>query len=188
MSVATKKVRRVAYQGTPYLVAPASLIVPGVLNGSEGALFYPAEEARRNFRDWNGIPIVVYHPARNGHAVSASHPGVLEESGIGVLKNSRFEGKLVAEAWFDEEKTRRYDTKLAYQFQLHPRLLRGEPIELSTGLYLDREEQSGYCPETGRPYDAIAKNYRPDHLAILPDQRGACAISDGCGIVVNWIG
>jgi hypothetical protein len=31
----------------------------------------------------------------------------------------------------------------------------------------------------------VARNYRPDHLAVLPDQRGACSLTDGCGVMVN---
>ena len=37
----------------------------------------------------------------------------------------------------------------------------------------------------GKSYTYIAKNYRPDHLAVLPDNSGACSISDGCGVLVN---
>ena len=58
---------------------------------------------------------------------------------------------------------------------------------MSTGLYVDRDETPGTCPKSGRPYDAVARNYRPDHLAILPDQRGACSNEDGCGIVMNEV-
>ena len=46
------KARRETWDGREYLVAPATLIVPGVLNGSQGPLFYPPDE--RNDRACNG--------------------------------------------------------------------------------------------------------------------------------------
>lgn len=186
VNLAKAKVRRVILNGRPYLVAPASLIVPGVLNGSDGALYYPPEEAGKTPHIWNQIPIVVYHPQVMGEAVSASHdhPSVVE-SRIGFLKNASYKDHLVSEAWFDEELTKNYDVKLAPDIRIHPRLTRNEPIELSTGLHVDREPTPGFCPRTGRGYDAIARNYRPDHLAVLPDQKGACNIDDGCGIFMN---
>jgi hypothetical protein len=44
------KVRERRMGGRDYLVAPLSLIVPGVLNGSQGPLYYPEEEIARNLR------------------------------------------------------------------------------------------------------------------------------------------
>ena len=37
----------------------------------------------------------------------------------------------------------------------------------------------------GKAYVGIARNYRPDHLAILPDMKGACSIADGAGLCRN---
>ena len=37
-------VRRESLHGRSYLVAPTTLIVPGVLNGSMGPLYYPPED------------------------------------------------------------------------------------------------------------------------------------------------
>ncbi|GAF79791.1 unnamed protein product, partial [marine sediment metagenome] len=49
-----------------HLVAPITLIVPGVLNGSQGALYYPPEEVKNSVAAWNYMPLVVYHPKLNG--------------------------------------------------------------------------------------------------------------------------
>jgi hypothetical protein len=41
----------------------------------------------------------------------------------------------------------------------------------------------------GVKYEGIARNLRPDHLAILPDDKGACSLEDGCGVnntSKNW--
>lgn len=181
------KPRRTTLEGREFIVANLSLIVPGVLSGSKGALYYPEEEIKRDPGIWNRIPIVVYHPVRNGMHVSAKFPGVIEEQGIGFLLNARFiNGKLRAEGWFDVGLTSNYDQRLEKEGRptILPRLQRGEPIELSTGLFTQNEDRPGVTPK-GRPYDAIARNYKSDHLAVLPDQTGACSLTDGCGVHVT---
>lgn len=54
-------------------------------------------------------------------------------------------------------------------------------VELSTGLFTDNEVEAGTW--NGEDFVAIARNYRPDHLAILPDKVGACSIKDGAGLL-----
>lgn len=161
-----------------FLVAPASLIVPGVLNGSKGKLFYPQDEVQKVVDPWNGMPVVVYHPTVKGQPISGRHPDVFD---VGRVYNTKWNGKLTAEAWIDEELLLGVDQGAA----IRDRLLRGDKIEVSTGLYTENEQKAGVDPATGQPYDYIARNYRPDHLAILPDQRGACSLNDGCGLNVN---
>lgn len=171
------KIKWVKQHGRNYLVAPMTLINPGVLNGSKGPLLYPPEEVASRPQKWNGVPIVVYHPHRLGQPVSAAEPGILDSQGVGEVRNATSNGKLQAEGWFDVQKMQKVNPVLLQ------RLLKNEAIELSTGLYTDNEERSGTF--NGRPYTAIARNYKPDHLAILPDQTGACSIKDGCGVLVN---
>lgn len=165
---------------TEYLVAPVSLIVPGVLNGNRGPLFYSLEETSKDPSAWNHMPIVVYHPEAAGMPLSARDPDVLNKQGIGIVLRSRVaNGKLVAEGWFDVARTRQVDSRIL------DRLEKRDPIELSTGLSLDPIPASPGAAFNGVSYDFIARNYRPDHLAILPDQVGACSIEDGCGVLVN---
>jgi hypothetical protein len=171
-------VRRATMHGREHIVAPLTMIRPGVLHGSKGPLLYPAEEISRNHEAWNGMPIVVYHPDAG---MSARDPRIADRTQIGRVFNARItdNGTLKAEGWFDVEDTRRVD----------PRVLRalesGQPLELSTGLYTDNEPAQNGASYKGRPYDYIARNYKPDHLAVLPDQVGACSIQDGCGVLVN---
>lgn len=165
--------------GREYLVAPMALITPGVLNGSKGALYYPPEEVSRNVDAWNNTPIVVYHPMENGKGISARDPDVLNSQGIGFVFKAKYNKKLVAEGWFDIEKTKEVDNRILNSLE------QGEKIELSTGLFTENEEAEDNANYGGKPYTAIARNYRPDHLAILPDQTGACSIKDGCGVLVN---
>ena len=174
------KTRTERLKGREYLVAPLSLLVPGVLNGSAGALYYPPEEVSKDPSSWNHVPIVVYHPKLNGHNVSARDPHVLNSQGIGLVMRAKTDnGRLVAEGWFDVESTRNVDNRILTALQA------GKPIELSTGLFTENEPAEEGAVHNGKPYQFIARNYRPDHLAILPDEQGACSVADGCGVLVN---
>lgn len=169
--------------GREHLVAPMTLIVPGVLAGSMGPLLYPPDEVSKNPQVWNEVPMVLYHPQdETGKHISAKTPGVIDKHGLGVVKRSIWNGKHVAEGWFDLAKLDAVDNRLEAEGKpkLRPRLERGEKIELSTGLFTENEEKAGEF--NGQPYTHIARNYRPDHLAILPDQPGACSVNDGCGV------
>jgi len=177
------RARVVTENGREYRVASASIIVPGVLNGSKGALHYPPEEVQANPGVWNNVDLVVYHPQVNGQHVSAKDRSVPRESFIGFTRNDKFEGgKRRVEAWFDVQAVKNYDALLRSQGkpEIYPRLEKGEPIELSTGLFTDNEARSGSY--NGKGFTHVARNYRPDHLAILPDQKGACSLDDGCGV------
>jgi hypothetical protein len=175
--------------GRQYLVAPMTSIVPGVLSGSRGALLYPEDQVSRNVQHWDGLPLTAWHPqSQDGSHVSASSPGVLDRQGIGVVRDSAYNGKLQHKAWFDVERVRQIDNSLKEEHKILPRLARGEPIELSTGLYTDNEPAPSGSSHNGVPYDFIASNYRGDHIAVLPDQVGACSLNDGCGILINKAG
>lgn len=173
------KVRRDTLHGREHLVAPCTLIVPGVLNGSRGPLYYPAAEIAENYEAWNHMPLVVYHPNSNGQHISARSASVLNEQGVGVLLNAKIgkNGALKGEAWFDVERVEAVDNRILTALQ------GGKKIELSTGLYTTNYATPGVV--NGRMYDYVARKYKPDHLAILPDQVGACSLKDGCGILVN---
>lgn len=174
--------KRVTANGREFLVAPLTMIVTGVLNGSKGALYYPADEISRNVDAWNGMPLVVNHPTDDeGRPISARTPEAWTKYGIGHVHNSAFRrGKLVAEGWFDVDLTQRVDARVLN------RLLAGDRIELSTGLFTQDFPAPPGATYNGKRFDFIARNYRPDHLAILPDVPGACSLRDGCGVnVVN---
>ena len=165
--------------GQKYLVAPMVMIVEGVLNGSGGggSLLYTKEEMSKIPQIWNHKPVVVYHPAHNGEGCSACDPIILSNRQIGIIMNTKMVGnKLTAEAWLNESRINKVDERIAEAIETN------QMMELSTGLYVDTEEvENGDW--NGTPYDAIARNFRPDHLALLPDLTGACSIEDGAGFL-----
>lgn len=156
--------RAATLEGRSHYVLPVTMLVTGVHNGSAGPVTYTAAEVRASVKLWNGKPVVVYHPKLNGQGVSAADPDVLSRQRIGTIFNTKFDGhRLEAEAWIDAERVAQVDERVAEAIRLNRKM------EVSTGLYfvLDGE---------------IARNHQPDHLAILPDQIGACSIADGCGL------
>jgi hypothetical protein len=105
------KVRSEKVNNREFLVAPLTLIVPGVLNGSQGPLYYPPDQISRNVDAWNGLPLVVLHPTRNGQHVSGRDPFAMANAEVGRVYNARIGkgGRLQAEGWFDVEATERVD-------------------------------------------------------------------------------
>jgi hypothetical protein len=180
----TPSIRQETIGNRKYLVVPLTMLVgDSVLNGSQGELFYPKEEVLKSPDDWNGMPLVKNHPTDNtGLEVSARNPYILNKYGLGFVFNSMGteDGQLVAEGWFDVENTRRIDKRILNW------LLNKKPIELSTGLFTRNEPvPEGTKTESGIPYKFGAYDYKPDHLAILPDDTGACSRKDGCGVFVG---
>lgn len=175
---ANYEVREQTFDGRTHIIVPVTMMVEGVHAGSRGAIFHSADELGRYPAVWNGIPIVVYHPQRNGQPISANIPEVLENEKVGTIFNTRLQGeKLKAEAWIDRERL----------YSVSPdtlnRILNTEPLNVSTGVFADEDGEPGEW--NGEQYNSTAYNHRPDHLALLPDEEGACNLEDGCGIRNN---
>lgn len=168
------------FDGREYLVAPMVMLTVGVHAGSNGPVLYEESDLAKTPEAWNMKPLVVYHPTENGQGISACTATVIEQQGVGLIMNTRWDGKLRAEAWFDVEKTKKVDERILTALE------EGKMMEVSTGLFTDNEQTEGTWNAgngSEQPYAAIARNYRPDHLAILPDKIGACSIAKGAGLL-----
>lgn len=180
-NILPKIVRHDTMEGRDFLVVPSVILIEGVHKGSEGPLFYPKEELEKTPAVWNHKPVVVYHPEINGVGVSACAPDILTSRKIGVMMNTRFEkGKLKTEVWLEKDRANTVDERIMAALE------KNEMMELSTGVFVDSEQTQGEW--NGEDYVGIARNYRPDHLAILPDKIGACSINDGAGFLRNEAG
>jgi hypothetical protein len=169
-------VRNDQMENRDYLVVPMIMLTEGVHAGSGGPIFYPEKELSKTPMVWNTKPVVVYHPTKNGQPISACDPEVLSVRKIGVIMNARFEGnKLKAEAWIEKHRAELVDSRVIEAME------EGTVMELSTGLFFDSIEEEGEW--NGEEYDKVAVNIRPDHLAVLPDQIGACSVADGAGFL-----
>lgn len=173
-------VRHAELEGRDHIVVPMIMLVEGVHEGSGGPLLYTANEMSKTPISWNHKPIVVYHPQANGEFISAADPDILSRRKIGVVLNTRYEETehgpgLKAEAWLEPDRIKMIDERIGTALE------NGQMVELSTGLYVDIEPVEGDWK--GEHYDAVTSNHRPDHLAILPDVKGACSIDDGAGLL-----
>lgn len=157
--------------GKTVLVVPAVMLMEGVFNN----VAYVPEELEKYPEAWNGRPVTVGHPTENGEFVSAGDPSILEDIGIGKLFNTKWDdGKLVSEMWIGLDRANEVDSSIMEM------LTENQMLEISTGLYVDEERiENGELD--GKSYAFMARNYRPDHLAVLPGGTGACSIEDGCG-------
>lgn len=169
------------WDGEEYIVVPVTMMVEGVHSGSHGPILHTAEELGHMPESWDGIPVTIGHPKVDGVYVSANSPEVLTDWAVGQIFNTNMDGDaLKAEAWL----------KLSVMQESHADLLEkieeGEIVEVSVGVFSDEEMTPGVYEEEN--YSAIARNHRPNHLALLPDEIGACSIADGCGIRVNTKG
>jgi hypothetical protein len=172
------EVRRETRDGRNYLVVPVVMMVEGVHSGSHGPLLHTIDELGRYPQSWDGRPVVIRHPQVNGVYVSANSPDVLDSYAVGQIYNTHTNGtKLMAEAWLEVDKLQSISPETYQKLEDH------ELIEVSVGVFTDDEQTSGDW--NGEPYTMIARNHRPDHLALLPDEIGACSVEDGCGVRVN---
>ncbi len=171
-----EKVRKETLKGKEYRVVPVQMIKEGVLNGSSGSFLYPEDELEKAPTAWNMKPLVSNHPPEN---VQATDPVFLENNSFGMLMGSGYNKKtkkLGSEAWIDVEQADAVDTRIVENIDA------GTPVEVSTGLFIEVENKAGEF--NGVQYDGVARNHKPDHLAILLDDVGACSLKDGAGLLV----
>lgn len=171
-------IRNDQMEGKDWIVAPTQMITEGVHNGSDGPIFYPADELAKMPAVWNYKPVVVYHPEVNGMQVSACSPDQISARKVGVLMNTKWDDgtkKLGTESWLDPARIEAVDNRVAAAIE------NNEMMEVSTGVYMNLERTEGEW--NGESYIGIARDLQPDHLALLPDQKGACSIEDGAGFL-----
>lgn len=179
----SKDVKNKTLQGRDFLVAPVSMLLPGVFTGSAGPILYDEKDIKASIAAWNAKPITIGHPAnQNGEQVSGCTPESLDANSVGMILNTKFNSrtkKLQAEAWFDIARL----TSVPRADIIHTALLANQKMEVSTGLFV--ETLIGNGTHEGKDYVAKAMNYKPDHLAIILDGEGACSLKDGAGLLVN---
>jgi len=181
LKVSTYTVTETMHQEKKHLIVPVIMIVEGVLNGSHGALLHLAEDFGKIPASWNGIPVVINHPEQDGVPISANSPEVIDTQTVGRVYNAQLiSNKLSAEVWLDEEKLGVVSVDILNAVKAK------KPIEVSVGVFTEDEETPGVYVD--QQYNAIARNHKPDHLALLPGAVGACSLADGCGIRANQEG
>lgn len=154
-----------------------------VMNGG----LYSAEEINKSYKSIEGNPMPLQHPKIGTDYVSASNPRAVNQFHVGAwAENVRKDGDRVV---MDMKVNKRFASSSEKGKRLLDRLdelmtnADAEPIHVSTGLLLKREQNSG--KSKGKAYTWTASNMQFDHVAILLDEPGAATPDDGVGIFVN---
>lgn len=171
-------VRRTTYEGRDILVVPVVMLRQTVVHGAnaDAPALVPLDELMAE--SWNGVPVTVGHPNDQGAFASANSPEILSKWKIGRIFNAKMEGdKLKAEAWVDIVRANKVKPGLVAMLES------GKPMDVSTGYFSRHDATAGTF--NGRAYSVMHRDIKPDHLALLPDENGACSWQDGCGVRAN---
>lgn len=156
------------------------LIIPVVMMRSDvvmNGVLVPASEMVAF--SWNGVPVTVGHPTDSTETnITANSPDTMDQWAVGQIFNAYVsDGVMKAEAWIDVEKAE------ANHSGLIERIMSSQNMDVSTGFFSAEMPATG--TSNGRTYNKVANRILPDHLALLPDETGACSWEDGCGVRNN---
>lgn len=164
------------HDGREHLVVPVvALIGDNVIHAVNAptAEFVPA--SLLSAQGWDGRPLMLGHPMKDGKQISANAPHVVERQGFGFLAGTRVDGRrLRTEAWVDVARLE----KLGQQ-KLLGDLRAGKSCEVSVGAFVHTRDKNGV--HAGKRYAGEWTSIGSDHLAFLPGGRGACSVEMGCG-------
>jgi hypothetical protein len=156
-----------------FSVLPATMMVEGayypyVENLTKPqSLFFSGQELLQSVMSWNGRPVAINHPSG---AETCNSPENFNKQWVGYVFNAKYDKpsrSLKADLWIDDDRGAIVNDLVAA----------GKCLEVSIGAFGDVKPYGG-----AEPYDYSMSNIVGDHLAILPDTRGACSWEDGCGV------
>lgn len=161
-------------------------VVPLVDDVVMNSGLYPASEIKKSYGGLNGNPAPYNHPQVDGAYVSAHNIRAVNQYHVGSwIENASHDGgKVLVDLKVNKviaSRSEKGEELLSRIRLLIDNAEGAEPIHVSTGLLLDREQSSG--KSKGKSYNWIARNMEWDHLAILPPNiEGAGTPNDGVGI------
>ncbi|UMB78863.1 DUF2213 domain-containing protein [Dickeya fangzhongdai] len=167
-----------------YVIRGAVPIVDDiVMNGG----LYPAEEINNSYQTMERKLMPLGHPMVNGKYVSANDPQAVNDyyAGAWAQSVSKANDKVVMDVYVNKAVA---DTKPDGKrlIQRLDDMITGnnaDPIHVSTGLLLNKEQKAGESKR--KKYSWVAHNMQFDHIAILLDEPGAGTPEEGVGMFVN---
>ncbi|MHA1118252.1 DUF2213 domain-containing protein [Enterobacter kobei] len=167
-----------------YVIRGAVPIVDDiVMNGG----LYPAEEINNSYQTMERKLMPIGHPMVNGKYVSANDPQAVNDyyAGAWAQNVSKAGDKTVNDVYVNKAvaETKPDGKRLIARLDEMIAGTNSDPIHLSTGLLLNKEQKSG--ESKGKKYSWIAHNMQFDHIAILLDEPGAGTPEEGVGMFVN---
>lgn len=167
-----------------YVIRGAVPIVDDiVMNGG----LYTAEEINNSYQTMERKLMPIGHPMVNGKYVSANDPQAVNDyyAGAWAQNVSKANDKVVMDVYVNKAVA---DTKPDGKrlIQRLDDMISGnnaDPIHVSTGLLLNKEQKAGESKQ--KKYSWVAHNMQFDHIAILLDEPGAGTPDEGVGMFVN---
>ncbi|HAZ6603060.1 TPA: DUF2213 domain-containing protein [Escherichia coli] len=167
-----------------YVIRGAVPIVDDiVMNGG----LYPAEEINNSYQTMERKLMPLGHPMVGGKYVSANDPQAVNDyyAGAWAQNVSKANDKVVMDVYVNKAVA---DTKPDGKrlIQRLDDMITGnnaDPIHVSTGLLLNKEQKAG--ESKGKKHSWVAHNMQFDHIAILLDEPGAGTPEEGVGMFVN---
>lgn len=161
------------FRGRKHYVVPVVMLMQTVVNGA----FVPEDALHPGA--WNGVPVTISHPVnKRGESITANSPETLEKWQVGTIFNAKVEdGKLKGEAWIDIELANKLAPGLLATLRAKGKM------DVSTGYFTVAKAETGEY--NGVTYKEVHHDLKPDHLALLPEEEGACNWETGCGVRAN---
>ena len=149
-----------------------------VMNGG----LYPADEIAKSYASLEGTPAPLDHPVdADGNFISASNGDGLQKFYVGAINKNVSYKNGVVESDVVVNKAQALAHPRGQEFI--DRLQGKDPIHISTGLMLQKEQAVGNSK--GKDYQWIARNLSFDHVAILLQSSGAATPEQGVGMWTN---
>ncbi len=154
-----------------------------VMNGG----LYPAEEINKSFKTMERKLMPIGHPMVNGKYVPSTDPEALNTyyAGAWAQNVSKSNDKVVMDVYVNKSVAESKPDGQRLIARLDD-MMSGEnidPIHVSTGLLLNKEQRAG--ESKGKKHSWVAHNLDFEHTAILLDEPGAGTPEEGVGMFVN---
>lgn len=167
-----------------YVIRGAVPIVDDiVMNGG----LYPAEEINNSYQTMERKLMPIGHPMVNGKYVSANDPQAVNDyyAGAWAQNVSKASDKVVMDVYVNKlvADTKPDGKRLIQRLDDMISGNNADPIHVSTGLLLNKEQKTG--ESKGKKHSWVAHNMQFDHVAILLDEPGAGTPEEGVGMFVN---
>ncbi|EMT0530485.1 hypothetical protein [Enterobacter kobei] len=167
-----------------YVIRGAVPIVDDiVMNGG----LYPAEEINNSYQTMERKLMPIGHPMVNGKYVSANDPQAVNDyyAGAWAQNVSKANDKVVMDVYVNKvvADTKPDGKRLIQRLDDMISGNNADPIHVSTGLLLNKEQKAGESKH--KKYSWVAHNMQFDHIAILLDEPGAGTPEEGVGMFVN---
>lgn len=173
-SIATHAPKKTAKLfGKDFSVFPSTMMVvgghyPKVERATKPTCIHFSERAlQQSVNTWNGRPVSINHPENQ---ITCNSPDTYNRQWVGYVFNAKYDKpnkSLKSELWIDNERGKIVNDLVES----------GQALEVSIGVFGELQK-----PVEKAPYDFTMGNIVGDHLAILPNSKGACSWEDGCGI------